>query len=878
MKKLLIGLYFLTMAFTSLGNHTKGGWLYYEYLGNGAASNTARYRITLKIYTECFLSANQWCPNVNISIFNGGSNSLVDVQSIYYSDSMNVQNCTSQECHPCINPIPNICYKIGTFTFIRELPITPDGYIISYQRCCRIANIINMVPGSSSVGDTWTVSIPGTNGPDPTAYTNSSAKFSQNDTAIICKDNFFTFDFSAIDNDGDSLSYAFTDAYYSSQGNNTGQCGSQSSNPPFSFISYTFPYSGKEPMGSNVKINPVTGIVSGIAPQEEGTYVVTCTITEYKRGTSIIRSSVQKSLHITVADCALTQALLDPEYFSCESFTRSFVNKAPGGNIQTYFWDFGVPGSSSDTSSSPNPTFTYPDTGTYVLKLVVNRSLPCPDSMLSVVKVYPVFAPAFNVQGQCKNTPIQFTDVSTTTYGTVDSWSWNFGDATAPDNISKDRNPSHIFATGAEYQVSCIVSNSKGCKDTLNRIILITDRPALEVTNDTLICVIDTLQLKATGFGTVVWKPNYNIDDLGAFSPSVSPDVPTRYFVTLTDPYGCAGTDSVFVDVKSSVSVRAGPDTTICGGDAVRLNLVSDALYFAWTESLTGTSLDLPATKSPMATPLSTTTYTVSASIGKCLATDAITLKAVPYPLADAGVDTIICSGNSLQLTATGGSNYNWTPATFLTNRSIPNPIANNPSFNITYTVLVRDTLGCPKAVLDSVRVTVATIVADAGPRDTSIVSEQPLQLVATGSSNYFWTPPVGLTNVHVFNPIASPQSDVTYIVKVSNNSGCFAYDSIHVRVFSILAGFHVPSAFSPNMDGRNDYFKPIAIGMKSVDQFRVFNRWGQLMYSNVDLEVGWDGRFKGNEQAPGTYVFYAEGTDFRNMKIKKRGYVVLLR
>ncbi len=878
MKKLIVSCCFVVLAFTSFANHTKGGWIYYEYLGNGATANTARYRITLKIYTECFLSSNQWCPNVNISIFNGGSNSLVDVLSVHYSDSVNVQNCTEQKCHPCINPIPNICYKIGTFTFTKDLPITPDGYIVSYQRCCRIANIVNMVPGSSTVGDTWTVSIPGTNGPDPTAYTNSSALFSQNDTAIICKDNFFTFDFSAIDNNNDSLAYAFTDAYYSSQGNNSGQCGSQSSNPPFSFINYTFPFSGTEPMGSGVTINPVTGIVSGIAPSSEGTYVVTCTITEYKRGTNIIRGKVQKSLHITVADCALTQALLKPEYFSCESFTRSFVNEAPGGNIQSYFWDFGVPGTNSDTSNSPNPSFTYPDTGTYVLKLVVNRTLPCPDSMLSIVKVYPVFAAGFSVQGQCKNTPIQFTDATVTTYGVVDSWSWAFSDPTSPDNISTVRNPSHVFKSGADYNVSLVVSNSKGCRDTLNKIVPITDRPALDLTNDTLICNIDTLQLKSNGFGTVVWSPNYNISDVFATSPFISPDQPTKYFATLTDPYGCVGTDSVFVDVKNSVSLKAGSDTTICAGDPVTLSLVSDGLYFSWTENPNSNSLNSAIIRNPLASPIVSTTYNITASIGKCIASDVISVTVIPYPRANAGLDTIVCSGSSLQLNASGGSVYNWTPATFLNNRSIANPIALSPTFDIMYTVLVSDTLGCPKPVRDSVFVMVSTIIADAGPADTSIVRDQPLQLQATGNVNYLWSPALGLSNINIANPVAMPQNDVTYVVRVSNNSGCFDYDSISVRVFSVLAGFYVPSAFSPNGDGKNDYFKPIAIGMKSVDVFRVFNRWGQLLYSSVDLEVGWDGRYKGNEQAPGGYVFYAEGTDFRNNKIKKQGYVVLIR
>jgi gliding motility-associated-like protein len=87
-----------------------------------------------------------------------------------------------------------------------------------------------------------------------------------------------------------------------------------------------------------------------------------------------------------------------------------------------------------------------------------------------------------------------------------------------------------------------------------------------------------------------------------------------------------------------------------------------------------------------------------------------------------------------------------------------------------------------------------------------------------------------------------------------------------------------VPTAFTPNGDGKNDIFRPIILGIKSLDLFRVYNRWGQLLYSGTDAEKGWDGTFGGKGQDPATYVWYAEATDYRNRKLKKKGYVVLIR
>ena len=874
MKKIVLAVLCWVLCFHSLGNHTRGGVLYYRYVSPGASPNTARYLITLKIYTECILSTNQFCPTVNISIFNAASLALVENVAVTYNDSNNIQNCTLQQCHPCLSPIPSICNKITTYEFTRDLPILPSGYIISYQRCCRIANIVNLTSGSSTVGDTWTVSIPGSS-VHPTAVQNSSALFPQNDTAIICKENYFTYNFAALDPNNDSLVYEFTDAFTGPSGG-TSCTGSFANPPPYTSVTYSAPFSGASPLGSGVTINAQTGLISGIAPSTAGTYVLTVMVSEYIRGTNIKKAEVRKSLHIQVADCSLTQAVLNPEYYSCDDSTLSFSNNSNSPNIQTYFWDFGVVSASNDTSVLPAPIFTYPDTGVYVLKLVVNRNLACSDSTTAIVKVYPGFVPGFTFAGQCKNTPIQFTDTSKSRYGILNFWRWNFGDVGSASNLSSLKNPTHIYSTASNYDVVFIVSDSKGCTDTVTKTVPITDKPALTVTKDTLICIIDTLQINAVGIGSFLWSPNYMINNIGSASPLVSPDIPTKYYVTLTDPYGCVGTDSVLIDVKSRVSLQAGNDTTLCQTDNIALPLISDGLKFLWTPA---TGLNDPTLKNPIANPLVSTNYIVIGSIGKCTAIDTIQLKIVPYPAASVGADTAICLGQSLQLRASGGTQYNWTPIVFLSAANIPNPISIRPSANVRYIVTVKDTLGCPKPVSDTLFLFVTKIQANAGPRDTTVVQGQPLLLSANGGSNYLWNPPQWLNNSSIANPISLPQNDIEYALQVSNAQGCFGYDSIRVKVFNVGAGLYVPTAFSPNGDGKNDLFRPILLGMKSLDNFKVYNRWGQMVYSNSAAEnSGWDGSFGGREQASGTYIWFAEGRDYRDTRIQQKGYVVLIR
>jgi gliding motility-associated-like protein len=853
-------------------NHTKGGYMYYQYLGTGSAPGTLRYLITLKLYTNCVLTTNQFNPTINITIFNAGNNQQVSNDAVTYFDSTDIQNCVQQACHPCINPIPSICYKIITYQYTKELPINSSGYIISYQRCCRITGINNLQAPSNSIGETWTVNIPGT-ATALGAERNSSATFAQNDTAIICQGGNFTFDFSATDINNDSLVYEFCDAYAGGGSGNANP--NPAAAPPYNSVPYSGIYSGSSPMGSGVSINRFTGQVTGIAPSS-GIYVLTVCVSEYRRGTNIRIAQVRKSLHIQVANCQLTQASLNPEYVSCDGFTLTFSNNASSSNIQTWFWDFGVPGITTDTSDQQNPTFTYPDTGIYILKFVVNRGLPCSDSTTAIVKVYPGFFPAFAVAGQCKNTPIQFSDATTTQYGSVNYWSWNFDDPNTLADTSHLQFTSYTYSNSGTYLVSFIVGNSKGCVDTIYKQVNVVDRALFQVSNDTLICNIDTIQLTAVGTGSFLWSPNYNISSLTSPTPLISPDVPTTYYVTFTDAFGCTGDDSVRVNVKSFVTLEAGNDTTICRTDSIVLRPFSDGLYYAWSPPGT---LNNPAIKNPVAKPLTTTKYYVTSSIGKCNTTDSLTVRVVPYPAIIASNDTLICFEGSAQLQASGGSSYIWLPSAFLNNNLIPNPLASNMTATVRYVVYVRDTLGCPKPSTDTVLVRVyPKIIADAGPRDTSIVEGEPLLLNGSGGSNYLWAPPVYLSNSGIRNPVAQPPGNIQYVLTASNDAGCFDTDTILVKVYFVQPGFYIPNSFTPNGDGRNDIFRPILLGMKSLNRFAVYNRWGQMLYSTTTIGDGWNGTFGGRPQDSGTYTWIVEGVDYKNRLLKQKGTVILLR
>ena len=244
----------------------------------------------------------------------------------------------------------------------------------------------------------------------------------------------------------------------------------------------------------------------------------------------------------------------------------------------------------------------------------------------------------------------------------------------------------------------------------------------------------------------------------------------------------------------------------------------------------------------------------------------------MPYPAANAGLDTSICPGFSAPLFASGGSSYLWTPATFLNNRNIQNPFCINPTASIRYIVSVTDTLGCPKPVRDTVWVIVyPKVIANAGPRDTSAVLGEPLLLNGSGGATYLWAPPLWLNNPSIRTPISLPQDNMQYILTATSVGGCVGTDTINIKLFKIDPDMYVPTAFTPNGDGNNDIFRPILIGMKSLSYFRVYNRFGNLVYSTTDIGNGWDGTYLGKGQDPATYVWVAEGVPTKEIKNLKK-------
>ncbi len=159
---------------------------------------------------------------------------------------------------------------------------------------------------------------------------------------------------------------------------------------------------------------------------------------------------------------------------------------------------------------------------------------------------------------------------------------------------------------------------------------------------------------------------------------------------------------------------------------------------------------------------------------------------------------------------------------------------------------------------------------------DTTIVIGESIQLFVEGGVRYRWEPVDFLDNPEIQDPIAYPTEDITYTIFMRTESGCIVRDHVMIKV-NEEHSYYIPEMFTPDGDGVNDILFVNTLGYSSVD-FKLFNRFGQLVFSTDDTNVGWDGRFNGNIQNPDTYVYTLVLETFTNQLINKKGLLQLVR
>lgn len=879
----------------------------------------------MKVYRDCLNGVPPFDSPAFMTIFDANGN-VYTTLNVPISYSITVPPTNNSPCAPTASG--NACVEEAYYEATVALPPSTGGYYVAYQRCCRNNTILNLInPGG--VGATYWEHIPG-----PEVVTvNSSPRFTFRPPIYICANLPIAFNHVATDPDGDSLVYTLCDPFNgldaccpiigTGPAAPGGQCPSppavcpsNNTPPPYISVPFAAPYSASYPLASSpaININPTTGFLNG-NPSIQGQWVVGVCCEEYRNGQLIGVHHRDFQFNVIACPFVVSADIVGQTTTNngqgtgyCNGFTISYYNNSFNGT--TYFWDFGDPNTTSDTSSAYNPTYTFPSPGTYTVTLIVNPGSSCGDTTYEVFSVNPLLEPDFLAPtAQCL-VGNSFNFNGGGTYQGNGTFNWNFGSNASPQSANTPSVSNVIYNAPGNYTVGFTV-NENGCTATVTKTITVWENPIASIgTYPHMGC--DPLTINFNNTSTSGTPANL----LWQFSDGTSSTAqnPTHVF-TPAGVYGFSLSISTSQNCIDTSRITAPNSITVTTSPIADFNYVSaTGLCFDNNNfSFTNTSLQISPTgtitwqfggaasiQTSNNQTVSNVTYstagvypvTLIATDNNC--SDTITKNIELYDNPEVLLDTVIalgCDPLSVQFSTNSNSassiNYLWSfsDGTQSTDQNLTHIFSPAGVYN--YTLNIKTTSMCVDSFqlvsVNSITVNPTPISSfTATPIETSIFDPE-ITFYNTSPTNDIvsWNYNFGDgTSTPIINPyhVYTTYGDYYTTQTVTNSFGCVNSSTLLIRVIPEFR-FWIPNAFTPGKkDNLNDIFKPIVIGVEDYT-FMIFDRWGELLYKTNDINEGWDGTYKNKLCTDDVYVWKCK---FKNIVSEKNeshvGHVTLVR
>jgi gliding motility-associated-like protein len=584
----------------------------------------------------------------------------------------------------------------------------------------------------------------------------------------------------------------------------------------------------------------------------------------------------------------------------CAGKTVTLSTTATG--VNTYTWNYGD-GTAVQTTTATNITHPYLAGGNFSVTLSLADGAGCKANSLPLaihVQNYPTAIISYTntnnptKQNACAGSTVKFSDNSINPYF-PQTRNWNFGNGSP---VVGNDTVGNTYTSPGSYFVTLLNCTPFGCCTSTIQTINVYSASADFSIDKLNICKGDAIKFTIKdSINVLAWGwdfgdgTDYNLTSQSPIShtynyhpPGGTTNVSLTYYsadsacrYSSVKPINIYQVIADFNRNNEIPPIVALSDTAHCIGTSDMFsNLSLNASTSTWNFGDGSTS----SVNNPSHTYNSAGTYTVSLSITDNTHNCKDTLKKVmqifSLPILSLnGRDT--CQNKPTQLQANGGLTYTWSPSVDLNSATISNPVA-TLSTSTLFSVTANDINSC-------VGTNTLLITIQEPPMavswDTSIVIGQttPLPGYVGSVFNYSWTPADYLNCTTCATPVASPTVEYIYSVKVKDIHGCFERINTYTVHIELKGSLDVPTAFTPNGDGTNDLINVDGWGIRKLNYFRVFNRWGELIYETTDLNSGWDGIYKGVPQNMETYVYQAEAELYTDTEpIKKTGYFKLLR
>lgn len=622
------------------------------------------------------------------------------------------------------------------------------------------------------------------------------------------------------------------------------------------------------------------------------------------------RSSLQNPLHFYTYPGTYRAKLTVVSIGGCvDSLIKTIVVRGPQGTFSydrtsgcvpttvkfiaqtkdqvSFIWDFND-GTTIPTGDS-SISHTYTQMGEYLPKMILRDPQGCQVPIVGrdTIRIYGVNALlGMSQQVVCDSGRVFFRD-SSISNDLITAYHWTFGDGTT----STLQHPSHVYTQTGNYPISLAVTTQHNCRDTANNVapLKIVQSPAAGITGDTAACVPALLDFNGHLLNQDTSALQWRWDFGNSTFSSVQDPGPATYTqagnynvkLILTNSSGCDDTAYFPVWARPLPVIQATDDLTICRYQSTPLT-VTGGVQYTWLPAQGLSCTDCP---NPTAGPDSTRRYAVEGkNIFGCTSSDSvlITVKQ-PFSIRTASGDTL-CKGETYMLSASGAELYTWTPVTGLDNPASSNPKA-RPDTTVLYTVIGRDSHNC---FTDTGYVPVIVYpypLVDAG-KDQTIAVGSSVTLTPVLSSDVRtlrWSPEKWIDCVTCPQPTASPKQTTKYTLEVANQGGCVSRDDVTLFVICVEGNLFMPNTFSPNGDGTNDVFYPRGKGIYGIKSFRIFNRWGELIFEQGNIQAnditrGWNGTYKGKLASQDVYVYTIDVVCENNQVFSFKGNVALIR
>lgn len=866
MKRIVL-LILLISSFQVSASHIIGGDIYYDFLGNN------QYRFYITLYRDCNSTGAEFDDPMKLTIYKADGSMFLNLDVPFPGSEF----VPIPFDNPCATPPNNLCVEKAVYTIVVNLPPIPGGYDVSYQRCCRGPNITNLI-SPDDTGLTLTTHVPGSE----TGFTNnSSPRFTYYPPMLLCANEQKTINHSATDPDGDQLVYSLVTPY--SGANSANPMPTQAPAPPYFPVQWAGAFGATNPLGpgSNITINSTTGIIT-VNPSMIGLFVVGVRVQEYRNG--ILVGQTVRDFLFRVFNCNITlQAILpiqeDLSTFVsyCQGLTVQFENNSYGGS--NYAWDFGVSGTNNDLSSSFAPSFTYPTSGTYTARLIVNPGQPCTDTAYIELIVNNPFSLSWTSQDSLCITGNSFDFVGQTSNPNA-NFSWDFDpDASVQSSTNLIVNDVSFSTPG--FQTITINGDDGDCITSYTDSVYIFEMPTSSFNAPPLVqCIGLTIPFEnnSTNAFNYSWDfgiPGTNTDQSNAIEPTFSFQNPGTYSIQLIASSNgtCVDTSEVTITVNEPLIMSFTHTDSLC---------ITDGLFdfnatvsgppnttYSWNfspQGLPNQSTNIDVQDVAFLTSGNHPVY-LTGTNDVCSDTVFSTVFVYAEPTIDfLYLNTLQCAPSTANFINLSTSDtppiYSWNFGDGGTsNLTNPGHVYNDVgSYSIGLTMIT--TSGCIDTLYmlqqDLVQVYPSPQAGfSVNPNRVDICNSKvefiDQSIDATSYFYFFDNRQFTSTQANFFHDYTQSGGDYPIQI-VSNQYGCkdTAMQTVVVEPFAL----YIPNTFIPDGDELNDLFIPVTAFEVDGWVFQIFNKWGELLFETEQCNEGWDGTYESKPCQDGTYIY----------------------